>query len=668
VVNRHLLLRTFLGYLLPFVALLTAGFGVFLAVDYQHHKELVAVNEGVQIELARKSLVRDFEQILPDINVLVNERHVQRFATRGDETSRGLVIEELQSFALHKRLFRTIRYLDRSGKELVRIDYRDGSVEVISRAELQNKADSYYFKDSLGLARGELYISPIDLNVEHGRIEIPYVPTIRFAMPVYDGTGVKQGVLVLNYMAERMLRRFDEMLTRSAGHVALLNAQGYWIRAHDDGREWGFMFKRDQTLAKAHPVAWQRIKSDDKGQMINTDGMFTYTTIYPLKIIGGYSAHEVENEHIGHHHIDPDSYYWKIVSNVPMSVFNGNLEKNLLGAPGIIWLILMVLGSVACWRSAINHIERRNLRSEVELHAKLYENTTDGVLIVDPDIKIVATNEAFTAITGYSQEEVLGKNPRILSSGKHDKEFYEELWATLARDGSWEGEVVNRRKDGGIYIEWLRISAIKDQHKKVTNYVAIFSDITNRKLSEEELHRRAHHDPLTGLSNRLSFDERLDQNLVHARRNRSKLALLYIDLDKFKPINDTYSHQAGDAVLREIAERLRSEVREMDTVARIGGDEFVVILGEIDTVEHAGMVAEHIRERLREPIEYQGNALKVGASIGIAVFPDHGVDSQQLMAEADAAMYRAKHQPPCSETSPVMPLVQSAQQSKAAQG
>ena len=643
--NKHLVLRTFLGYLLPFAFLLTAGFGIFMAIDHRHNRELVAANEEVQIELAKKSLVRDFEQILPDINILVNERHVQRFIAQGDETSRRLMIEELESFALQKRLYRAIRYLDLSGQELARVDYQDGTLHVVPRDQLQNKADRYYFRDSLSLAMGELYISPIDLNIEHGSIQIPHEPTIRFSMPAYDSNGIKRGVLVLNYKAELMLRHFDEMLTRSAGHVALLNDQGYWLRSHKKAWEWGFAFGNDHTFARSHPAAWQAIKSQDKGQILDDSGMFTYTTIYPLKFIGGYSADEVEDQHIGHHHVDPESYQWKIVSDVPLSVFFRDLEENLLGALGIAWLTLLLLGSFACWQYAVNRIERRNLRSEVELHAKLYETTTEGVLITGPDANIVATNKAFTVITGYTQNEVLGKNPRILSSGKHDKAFYKSLWSVLASKGNWKGEVVNRRKDGGIYTEWLRISAVRDEQGDITNYVAIISDITSKKLSEEELHRRAHHDPLTGLSNRLSFNERLDQDLARARRHKTMLALLYIDLDNFKPINDTYNHQVGDLVLREVANRLQSVVREIDTVARIGGDEFVVILSEIDTADHINIVVAKIRNRLSDPFEYQGNMLQVGASIGISVFPDDAVDSQQLLAIADAAMYREKDHP-----------------------
>jgi diguanylate cyclase (GGDEF)-like protein/PAS domain S-box-containing protein len=568
---------------------------------------------------------------------------VQRFITQGDEISQRLMIEELESFALQKRLYQSIRYLDLSGQELARVDYHDGAVQVTPEDKLQNKADRYYFKDSLGLAMGELYISPIDLNIEHGEIQVPYVPTIRFAMPAYDNNGAKRGVLVLNYKAELMLRHFDEMLTGSAGHVALLNDQGYWLRSHKKAREWGFALGHDVTFARSHPAAWQFIKSHDKGQVLDEDGLFTYTTIYPLNIIGGYSEDEVEDPHIGHHHVAPASYQWKIVSDVPLSVLHGDLQEKLFGALGIAWLTLLLLGSFACWQYAVNRIERRNLRSEVELHAKLYETTTEGVLITDPDTSIVAINEAFTVITGYTEDDVLGKNPSILSSGKHDKDFYEKLWLSLSNEGNWEGEVVNRRKDGGIYIEWLRISAVRDEQGNISNYVAIFSDITSRKLSEEELQRRAHHDPLTGLSNRLSFNELLEQDLARARRNKNMLALLYIDLDKFKPINDTYSHQAGDMVLREVANRLQSVVREIDTVARIGGDEFVIILSELDTADHIEIVVAKIRKILSDPFEYHGNMLKVGASIGIAIFPDDAIDAQHLVTLADTAMYQEKH-------------------------
>lgn len=642
--NKYLLLRAFLGYFLPFAFLLTAGFGILLAIEHQHDRELIAANEGVQIELARKSLVRDFEQILPDIKVLANDRHVQQFIVRPDEAARRLMIEEFKSFALQKRLYRIIRYLDRSGREVARVDYRGGVVEVTSEDQLQDKADRYYFSETLGLGTGELYISPIDLNVEQGKVEVPYAPTMRFAMPVYDDEGSHQGVLVLNYNAELMLRHFDDMLTGSAGHVALLNEAGHWIRSHRREREWGFMFGREHTFARAHPEAWQAIISNDKGQVLDEDGLFTYATVYPLKLIGGYSEHEVEDKHVGHHHIDPESFRWKIVSDVPLSVLNRGLERNLFGAPGIAWLVLTLLGTVACWRAAMARVERRALRSQADLHAKLYEATTDGVIITDPDANMVSVNEAFTEITGYERGEALGKNPHILSSGKHDREFYRNLWSTVAREGSWEGEVVNRRKDGGIYIEWLRISAITDEEGWVTNYIGIFSDITSRKLSEEELLRRAHHDPLTGLNNRLALNERLDQHLARSRRVNAKLALLYIDLDRFKPINDTYSHQAGDAVLRELARRLQAGVREMDTVARIGGDEFVVVLTEVDTREHAAMVADALLAELLEPVDYQGKELRVGASIGVALFPDDAADGKELMARADAAMYRSKRE------------------------
>lgn len=641
-VDKAPLYRALLAYLLPYALLLTAGLALYLSLDHAHQKELLGAHEQLQIELARKSLTRDFEQVLPDINVLANARHLRNYIDTFSEAERTALGDEFISFALQKRIYNVIRLLDMEGNERVRVNYTQGKARTVIAAELQNKGDSYYFKEGRTLGRGELYISPIDLNVDYGRIEIPYVPVIRFATPVFDRQGVKRGVLLLHYLAEPMLVHFDEMLAGSRGHVALLNSDGYWIRSHDRQREWGFMFDNDMTFATTHPRAWTDIQRHDSGTVATEDALFTYTTIHPVALIGGYSAAEVQDEHHGHHHIDPESYAWRIVSDLPLSVLRQHLYNTLFGVAGLVWLTLLLGGVGAAWAIAGHRTERRRMAAEIELHAKLYETTTEGVMITDANSSIVAVNDAFASITGYACDEALGKTPRLLASGRHDRAFYRGMWSALAGNGHWEGEIYNRRKDGGLYIAWLRISAIRNEQGKVSNYVCIFSDVTRRKLSEEELRKRAHHDPLTGLHNRLSFDERFSQELARARRTESRLGLLYIDLDAFKPINDRYGHRTGDAVLREVAARLKSAVREMDTVSRIGGDEFTVILPEIGEAANVDSIADGIHRRLQLPFAYEGRQLQIGASIGVALFPDHASSERELLTHADAAMYRIK--------------------------
>ena len=365
-------------------------------------------------------------------------------------------------------------------------------------------------------------------------------------MPVYDDKKIKHGVVVLNYNANYLLEHFDEMLTGSAGHIALLNQDGYWLRSHKKEREWAFMFDKDIRFQQRHPNEWTEMTLQDNGQILSENALITYTSVYPLEHIGGYSEHEVADEHIGHHHIDPKSYVWKIVSDVPGSFFEQRLYEQIFGLFGLIWLLLIIMGAFTSWHLTQTYLERRRLRNQIELHAKIYNSSTDGILITDNQQHILDVNAAFCDICGYSRDEIIGKHPGMFSSGRHDKKFYIDLWQELDSKGYWEGEIYNRHKNGSIYTEWIRITAIKNSAGKVTQYIALVSDITHKKSTEEQLLKHAHHDPLTGAHNRLSFDERLQHDLLLARRNNRIMALLYIDLDKFKPINDNHGHQAGD--------------------------------------------------------------------------------------------------------------------------
>ena len=210
------------------------------------------------------------------------------------------------------------------------------------------------------------------------------------------------------------------------------------------------------------------------------------------------------------------------------------------------------------------------------------------------------------------------------------------------KKGYWEGDIYNRRKDGGFITEWLRISRIINYRGDTTQYVALCSDITQKKLSDEELRRRAYSDSLTSLYNRFSFEDRLKQELSRANRDKSIFAVVYIDLNKFKPINDTYGHQVGDHVLCEVARRFEHVVREIDTVARLGGDEFALLLPNLDHPEETKTITKRIEESLSKPINYEGQELHVGASIGIAIYPDNGTIAEQLLKVADKAMYQVK--------------------------
>ncbi len=272
----------------------------------------------------------------------------------------------------------------------------------------------------------------------------------------------------------------------------------------------------------------------------------------------------------------------------------------------------------------------------------IVENINDPVMVTDLYARIRSVNPAFTRITGYEAGEVLGRAPKLLASGRHPPEFYAELWRQLREEGRWRGNIWNRRKNGEIYVQRLTISTVCDGVDDGL-YIAVYNDISEEI---EELGRaqfQAQHDALTGLSNRVLLFDRLSEAIRDARRQGNRLGVLFIDLDGFKPVNDRYGHEIGDAALQAFAQRLEQSVRETDTVARLGGDKFVVVLRQIELPEHAAQVAEKILDSLQAPFRHGALELRLGASIGIALCPDDGEDANGLLKRADAAMYTAKH-------------------------
>ncbi|MDC7715325.1 EAL domain-containing protein [Vogesella sp. LYT5W] len=276
------------------------------------------------------------------------------------------------------------------------------------------------------------------------------------------------------------------------------------------------------------------------------------------------------------------------------------------------------------------------------LAATVFEASSEAILITDADSRIIAVNRAFSDITGYSEAEALGNTPALLGSGRHDAAFYADMWNHLRARGYWSGEIWNRRKNGEIYPEWLTINQVRNGDGSVSHYVALFSDISERKATEARVQHLAEYDFLTDLPNRLLLHDRLQQSLHLAERKQHKVAVLFMDLDRFKNVNDTLGHDAGDELLRQVAGRTQHMLREMDTVGRTGGDEFVIILPELADSAQAGLVAERVLQVLEAPFTIRGHTLVISASIGIAVAPADGGSPALLLKNADMAMYQAK--------------------------
>jgi diguanylate cyclase (GGDEF)-like protein/PAS domain S-box-containing protein len=287
---------------------------------------------------------------------------------------------------------------------------------------------------------------------------------------------------------------------------------------------------------------------------------------------------------------------------------------------------------------------QKRAEEQLRMNATVFDTTSEGIMVTDADNIIKTVNPAFSQITGYEAEEVIGHTPHLLSSGRHTKTFYDQLWTSVSQSGYWSGEIWNRRKDGSVYPEWLSIAAIKNESGIIKEYVAVFSDISKHKQDEEKIRYQANFDALTGLPNRSLLTDRLTQAILSANREGWKLALLFIDLDQFKVVNDTFGHVMGDELLQMVSARIRNCVREVDTVARFGGDEFVVLMQDVNDLEAPALVASKVIAEVTGSFTLYQREIYIGASIGITVYPDDANTPDALLRNADMAMYQAKEQ------------------------
>lgn len=340
---------------------------------------------------------------------------------------------------------------------------------------------------------------------------------------------------------------------------------------------------------------------------------------------------------------------WIVLSEPLLGLLGGNQAEHgtlfqlAKGSTFVVFTTVLLYLVSSSYARRLEAQQKQSLANQSSLRQAeaVFDGTQEGVLVTDPQQRIVHANPAFSRITGYSIEEVLGQTPKLFASGQHDTHFYKQMWAVLQRDGLWSGEIWNRRKSGEVYPQWQHLRCIRDDNGEVSHYVAVFSDLSALKRSREELDRLAHYDPLVDLPNRLLFSERARNDLHRARASKRSGALLLIDLDHFKDINESKGHSFGDALLKCVAKRLAGHVDGGMTLARLGGDEFA-LLCENCGAAHAASLALRILDNLNQPFRIERNDLFIGASIGIAVYPDGVQNVDQLMRNADSALFKAK--------------------------
>lgn len=378
----------------------------------------------------------------------------------------------------------------------------------------------------------------------------------------------------------------------------------------------------------------QKVVTAQDGQ----DGLATWRTFQPDVIITDISMPVMDGLTMSSEiqALDPDSEI------IVLSSSNEIIDLARAIEIGVQRYVFKPVDTKLLWHALRKCYASRMRSNELRMSRMVFEVANEGILITDDRQEVLAVNPAFSEITGYRPDEIVGQYTRILSSGLHEPEFYRSMWDSINSHGRWAGEVTNRRQSGDLYTQWLSIAAVANGLGNARQYVGLVSDISERKKEEEMIRRLAHFDSLTGLANRILFDDRLQRSLAGGKRHGYTVAILFVDLDFFKSINDTYGHAVGDVVLKTVADRMCGSVRQTDMVSRRGGDEFVVILDELAGPETASLVCHKLVDVISQPILVEGQTLLVTASIGIAMSPSDAEDAEALMNAADFALYEAK--------------------------
>ncbi|MDX9844416.1 MAG: diguanylate cyclase [Aquabacterium sp.] len=633
---------------------LLSGLGFTLAIhgllslQAERQVNLLRTQDATVIEGASRLLQHHLQGIHTDLRILTQTPIIQQLAKHPhDPALRAEAGHFMRTVVDEAQIYDQLRFIDQQGMEQVRVDLRNVGAVLIPAPELQDKSGRYFFQEAMRLPPGGIYLSPLDLNIEHGQIEVPHKPMIRLATPLFNATGQRLGIVIVNVYGDWLIQQFRQLMPPHREAV-WLNAQGDWLTGPDPQRAWGFMFGQPGDFAQTQPELWAQMRSHPQGQRLQADGLWTYATLRPLqlpprrRLQATTSAPPVST---------PDrDYAWILASRIaPDHLPSSRIADNPL-ATGIHRAGLAVLFGFSVLLASVLD-SRKRFRQQASDQAERLGNITammaEGLMVMDTQGKVTFVNPEAQRLLGWSADDLLGQDGHTRfhhhhadgHEAAHDACPIRAVATTRAVYRS-ENEVFFRRDGQAIPVGVSAAPLLRGDTLEGT--VLVFSDLSRVKAYQAEIQQLAFHDALTGLPNRRLLKERLTQALGLAQRHQRQLALMYLDLDHFKAINDTLGHDGGDDLLQAVATRLTQSVRATDTVARMGGDEFVVLLPEVADRAAAAQVAQHILHTLKAPIHVKGQPLHVGVSIGVALFPDGARDANGLQQAADQAMYAAK--------------------------
>ncbi len=626
--------KEFIRLFLFMLAIVVSCVLFFFNSGYQKKYSIKVSEEANHLELMKSSMTRDLEVLIADLHVITNIDDLSSYIDNKSEESLSQLKSRLAVFAADRKIYDQIRYINYEGKEIARINYDSDRANIVPKSQLQNKKDRYYFKHTINLKTSKVYISPLDLNVEQGILEVPLKPVLRVAAPVVDSNKMTAGIVVLNYRAGNMLDRFETTsATDPEVRYFLVNQEGYWLKDRETTKEWGFILEHGESFAENNQQVWREVKEDGAGMIETAEGVYIYDRILPQYTID----HTSENANLPKNNEEWLLFAYISAESLSFLRYLQNYSDILL-----ILLCLVLLLGAGSWQIAVARVAKKKSEGSFRLLSRGMSQSPAAVVITNKTGNIIYVNPRFEQLTGFSSSEVLGENPRIFKSGKTSNLVYTDLWQTIKEGETWVGDFENKDKMGRPYYVSAQISPIVNEQGQIEHFIAIQEDVTEKLILQRKLEKLATTDSLTGALNRGRFTVKCEEEGRRRARYNGALSLLMFDLDNFKNINDKYGHLCGDSVLIHFVETIKTSLRENDVFGRIGGEEFAALVVETEKVG-AIILAERLRQVIEDcPVEYEAQKIAYTVSIGVAEWLATDKNLDVLLKRADDALYLAK--------------------------
>ncbi|MGB5855149.1 MAG: diguanylate cyclase [Oceanisphaera sp.] len=647
---KRLIFKRFVAFFVLFCVIVLALAGPIYWQYAQEQQQRLLAQEETSVVATTQMIQKEMYEQLHLLDLLKNSPAMVEYLSSGSATDRTRLEVLFKNTATTYSRFDQIRLLDNSGHELVRVNTPQGEVQVVPSERLQDKSHRYYFTEAKALAADQVFVSRMDLNVEQGVIEQPHKPMLRFVTPVLDADGDRAGVLILNFMAQNMLERFRLQMSRRIDQQGmLLDPQGFWLSNHKRSNEWGAdLDNPTHNFATLYPDAWPSVAAQESGVVETAQGLFRFQSINPF----AFSLSQKTDFRPRQGALLSDATIantaWKLVIFLPKEVIQA---QSVLYQPlgrTVLALIVLSLAGVA-WLLAYNKVHklaRRRYHQAVTAElSDLYEHAPCGYHSLDTSGHFIRINQTELAWLGYDHEEVVGQ-PFVNFLTPDSQLRFNKFFTLLKTEQEIDNIVLEMQcKDGSTFYVSTSATSLNDQKGHFAIARTSVFDITDRIQLERKLEQLANMDALTHISNRRHFYERGELEFQRAVRYKHALAILMFDIDYFKRVNDTYGHDGGDVVLKQLAKTVQDSLRDLDVFARFGGEEFIALLPEL-SAEQAALVAERLRREIAEMpvIMPSGETMNITVSIGFAMLTAQDKQLDAFIKKADLALYQAKEQ------------------------